>query len=467
MKTQTPVAGNRVAVVGGGLAGLAAAAGLCGRGFDVELFEARRQLGGRAGSFWDPTAERRVDFCRHVAMGCCTNLADFCRRTGVAERFERHRRLHFFGPSGLRYDVAAFGWLPAPLHLAPGLMRLGFLSLGQRWRILRAIVRLAREPVDDNRDPETAGHWLRRHGQSDRAIERFWSVVLESALGDTLDRVSLTAARKVFVDGFLGAWRAYELLVPRAPLVEIFDRPMAEWLAARGVKVHVGAPVDRVDGDAARARAVVRTGGTRREFDYFIIAVPWRKVRSLFPPAMLDALPGLADVDKLEAAPITAVHLWLDHPITELAHAVLVGRRAQWVFNHGEGYHEVVISASHELVGRGRRDVAAEICKELRAIWPASRSAKLLHHRVVTQPAAVFSPRPGTDRLRPTQHTPIANLALAGDWTATGWPATMESAVRSGHLAAETILHAHGAPDRLLVPDLPRSWLSRWLLGPG
>lgn len=475
---QTPT----VAIVGGGLAGMAAAVALARRGLRVELFEAARRLGGRAGSFRDSETGEQIDYCQHVSMGCCTNLAELCRTTGIDDCFARHRRLHFFGPDGQRRDFAASRWLPAPLHLGPALLRLGYLTLGERIGISRAMLRLARCPVDRNERDTTVGDWLREQGQSPRAIERFWSPVLLGALSETLDRASLRAARKVFLDGFLSARRAYEVEVPVVPLEEIFGRRLADWLAAAGVAVHLGTGVQRVEGDARAVRELILADGTRRPFGAAVVAVPWHKIRELLAPALLDAVAGLKKVERIEPAAITAVHLWFDRPITRLPHAVLVGRMSQWLFSPEYGsaescmvgqsrrrpalhYHQVVISASHTVAIEDRGELASRVVAELASIWPAAREAELLHHRVVTNRRAVFSARPGLDTLRPVQQTPVANLALAGDWTATGWPATMEGAVRSGHLAAETVLRWQGRDERVMVPDLPRSRLARWLFG--
>src|SRR5262249_11112766 len=154
----------------------------------IELFEARRQLGGRAASFRDPTTGELIDHCQHVSLGCCTNLADFCRRTGLNKFFRRDRVLHFFSADGRQYDFSGTRWLPAPLHLAPAFLRMGFLSWGERIGIARAIGRLARLNVMALDPQPTIGQWLREQNQSSRAIEQFWSVVLVSALGESVDR---------------------------------------------------------------------------------------------------------------------------------------------------------------------------------------------------------------------------------------------------------------------------------------
>ena len=439
---QNPSKRPRLAIIGGGLAGLAAAVAAVEQGIEVELFEARRRLGGRAGSFHETQSDELIDHCQHVSMGCCTSLADFCRRTGIAECFRRYERLTFIGPDGRPCNFSASRWLPAPLHLLPGLMRLDYLSLAERCHIPKTMLRLARLPICGDQDPRTVEAWLREQGESEQAIRRFWAVVLVSALGETLDRASLAAAQKVFADGFLGSRHAYELEIPQVPLSEIYDRRLAAWLAARNVPVHLSTRVKTLEGDRQRVTSLVLPDGSRRPFDYFLVAVPWHQVRTLFAESMLHALPALADVEQIAASPITGVHLWFDRPIMSLPHAVLIDRLGQWVFRRDAGrhYYQVVISASGELKGRSREEVVHQIVDELADIWPAARDAQLVHWRMVTEPLAVFSVRPGLDRLRPSQTTPISNLLLAGDWTSTGWPATMEGAVRSGYLAIESLL---------------------------
>ena len=470
-KIDDAAASCRTAVIGGGLAGLAAAVALADEGVGVELFEATARLGGRAGSFADAASGEWVDHCQHVSMGCCTNLADFCRRTNIADCFRRDRVLHFIGPDGRHFPLAASRWLPAPLHLAPALLKLGYLSFGEKIGIARAMRRLMRMSSEAADDGPTVGAWLRDQRQSQRAIDRFWSVVLVSALSETVDRASLGAARKVFVDGFLASRQGYEVEVPTVALGELYGKRMTGALAARGVAVHLSSPASSLEGDRQAVREVCFADGTRRRFGAVIVAVPWRRVGELFASLLADAQPLLASLDQLGSAPITAVHLWFDRSITSLPHAVLIDRLSQWVFNHGvqgadppEHYYQVVISASRDLAGRDRDEIAAEVHDELACVWPAARTAQLLRYRIVSQPHAVFSPQIGIERLRPPQKTSIPNLFLAGDWTATDWPATMESAVRSGYLAAEGALSSLGRNVPLLQPDLPRGALARMLV---
>jgi squalene-associated FAD-dependent desaturase len=466
--------GPRVAVVGGGLAGLAAAVALSSAGCRVELFEARRSLGGRAGSFRDPTSGELVDHCQHVSMGCCTNLADFCRRTGIAQFFRRDDVLNFISPDGRLCRFRGTPLLPAPLHLAAGFMRLRFLSLRDRLGIGSAIWKLMRtSSYGAQLEEATMGLWLKRQRQSPAAIEQFWSVILVSALGEQLDRASLAAARKVIIDGFLATRDSYVLEIPQAPLGTLYGQRLVDWFAAHQVELRLGTPVRRLDYTGKLSLSI--GDGAPIEPDYVVLAAPWNKVADMLSPKISAQCKWVEGTRGIESAPITGVHLWFDRPIMSLPHAVLVGRLSQWVFNRGrrsetdatEGhYYQVVISASRSLAGRDRDEIVAEVRSELSAIWPEAAGAQLLQARVVTEHAAVFSARPGFEKLRPAQQTAIPELVVAGDWTDTGWPATMEGAVRSGYLAAEAILRSAGSPQTFLKPDLPRGPLARLLLKP-
>ena len=346
-------------------------------------------------------------------------------------------------------------------------------------------MRTAKTSALDTAAGPTVGAWLRQQGESENALQRYWSVVLVSALGESVERASLAAARKVFVDGFMAAHSAYEMHVPTVPLGELYHERIGNWLRQRGVEIHLETPVENVAATGEAVSLQVKDGA-QREFDAAILAVPWRRITNLISPELAVRLPEIQAVEQIESSPISGVHLWFNRPITDLPHAVLVDRLSQWVFAKaeignrkserivetkftttplGHHYYQVVISASRDLAGRDREDVLREVNDDLRAVFPAARNAQLLRARVVTDPFAVFSVRPGIDAVRPRQATSVANVFLAGDWTATGWPATMEGAVRSGHLAAEGVLKYFGRPERVLVPDLPRGFLARWILG--
>lgn len=451
-----------VAIVGGGLAGMAAALALAERGVRVSLFEAKRALGGRAGSFVDTKSGQSSDHCRHVSMGCCMNFADFCARTGIAAQFSRETRLQFIRPDGRSFPFSASKLLPAPLHLAPSLLGLRLITLRERWGLAWSVLALARENAASAQG-ENFFSWLVRRRTPAATIDGFWKPVLVSALGTELERVSLAAAQKVLVDGFLSHRGASDVLIPKLPLAELFDERAAERLSRLGVRIARSQPVRMVEPLGERQRLRFPSGDAA-DFDSVIAAVPWTRIGELVPS--LASPPG----ESLVSSSIAAVHLAFDRPITPLPHAVLVGMLSQWLFaepqTEGDVHrYQVVVSAAAELDALPREEGMARIVNELRQVFPAAQGAQLLHGKIVIQRDAVFAPAPNSHQIRPVAQTAQPGLFLAGDWTATGWPATMEGAVRSGYLAAEAVLAAWGRPERILQPDPPRAWLSRWICG--
>jgi squalene-associated FAD-dependent desaturase len=461
-----------VVVVGGGLAGLAAASSLVGFGLKITLLESRPRLGGRASSFVDQASGEPVDNCQHVSMSCCTNLADFCRRVGTAELFRRDPRVLFLGPEGGLSELRAGPW-PAPLHLAGSFLRAKYLGAGDKLRVAYGLACLL--STRDERPGESFADWLLRHRQTVRTINRYWATVLVSALNERVDQMDVGHARKVFVDGFLANREGYVMEIPLVPLGELYGTRLEAWLRERGVDVRLTTGVRSVDvDDEGGLSGVTLRSGEAIAADFVVVAVPFDRVRGLLP-GLGARVPGLSLLDEMRSSPITGVHLWFDRTVCPFDHVVTVGRLIQWVFNHtaiqgrsatdaGGQYLQLVISAAYDLVALDNEAILNAVVSELAEIWPAAGEAKLLRWRVVTEHGATFAVRPGVERLRPLQRTPVEGLYLAGDWTATGWPATMEGAVRSGYRAAEGILEDLGRPTPLVQPDLPVAPLSRWLL---
>jgi squalene-associated FAD-dependent desaturase len=451
---QMSMPAQRVIIVGGGLAGLAAAVALAPHGLTVSLLESKPRLGGRATSFPDPTTGDSIDLCQHVAMGCCTNFAHFCKTTGVAKYLTPQPALYFMTPDR-RVSRFAGDRFPAPFHLARAFFRSHTLRFAEKLRIAYGLQCLKR-PRDD--DPPFAD-WLAAHRQTPRTVDRFWGVVLTSALNETPDRIGFRYARKVFVDGFLTHRRGFEVELPNVPLGRLYGPELQGWLAEHGVEVVTSAPVRRLSiNECGAARVVLRNDETRSA-DWFVSALPFERLLDVLPPDVIDGEPAFAKLRNLAHSPITSVHSWFDRAATELPHVVLVDCLGQWVFNRGEVapreyYLQVVVSAARLLRDLGRDETERRIVAELRDLFPPLRDAKLLRAKVITDQFATFSAAPGVDRYRPAQQSPIPNLLLAGDWTATGWPATMEGAVRSGYLAAETLLKNLGRNVKCLQPDL-------------
>ncbi len=446
---------NRVLVLGGGLAGLAAAAALAPRGYRVTVLESRNRLGGRAGSFTDAATGQLVDACQHVSMGCCTNLAHFCRTVGIDHLLAPQPTLYFMTPDR-RVSRFAADRLPAPLHLARAFATAHYLTLGEKLRIAWGLACLMREPADA--DPPFQD-WLLAHRQTRRTIDRFWGVVLVSALNESVDRIGLRYARKVFRDGFLSHTRGFEVQVPTVPLARLYGGELSDRCERHGIDIRMNEAAAAFEVAGGRVQGVrLRSGGTLTA-DVYVSAVPFDRLLALLPEEVREGQPHFAKLKNLEVSPITSVHLWFDRPVMDLPHVVLIDCFGQWVFNRGEvrpgeHYLQVVVSAARPLRGLGGDEVQRRIIEEVRRLFPRAVDATLLRGRVITEHAATFSAVPGVDRWRPPPESPIENLFVAGDWTATGWPATMEGAVRSGYRAAEAVLRRAGVPAALVQPDL-------------
>jgi squalene-associated FAD-dependent desaturase len=446
---------HRVIVIGGGLAGLAAAVALAPRGFRVTVLESKTRLGGRASSFQDPTTGQLIDACQHVSMGCCTNFHHFCDTVGVGRLLEPQPKLYFQTPDR-RVSVFASDPWPAPFHLGRALASAHYLTATDKLRIGYGLARMLLEPADA--DPPLKD-WLVRHRQNARTIDRFWGVVLVSALNETADRVGLKYARKVFRDGFVRHRDAFTVHVPTVPLAKLYGEELRSWLARYGVEVREGAGVSSIvfATTSGSGQGVVHLrDGTTLSADTVILAVPFGRVLDLLPPDLAGD-PFFARIGKLEPSPITSVHIWFDRAVMKLPHVVLIDGLGQWVFNRGEAgehYLQVVVSAARPLKGLGRDEVTNRILAELRILYPTAVDANVIRTKVVTEHAATFAAVPGVDAFRPPQLTPVTNLFLAGDYTATGWPATMEGAVRSGYLAAEAVLARASRPERIVRADL-------------
>ncbi|HEU5452580.1 MAG TPA: hydroxysqualene dehydroxylase HpnE [Terriglobales bacterium] len=460
-----------VAVVGGGLAGLAAACALADSGYQVRLLERRPYLGGRASSYQHPGTGEVVDNCQHVLLGCCTNLIDFYRRIGVEDRIRWYDRLVFLEPGGRR-SVIEPSFLPAPLHNAPSFLGSHALELKDKLAIARAMLSLAGPPPLDSGEPFL--DWLRQHGQTERAIERFWKVVLVSALNEDLDRVSSHYAAQVFRESFLKSARAGRMGLPTIPLSDLYSAA-GDYIRARGGVVELRTAAEAVRPDSAQV--TLSCGGKEITADFTVLALPFQ--------ALAPILPGTATGEELRdrighfgTSPITGIHLWFDRAITDLDHAVLLDRTIQWMVHKssfqlpvagrqlpGESsvgsYVELVVSSSKSLVDMGRNEILDLALRELAEFFPEVRNAKVLKSTVIKEVHATYAPLPGTDAHRPGQATGWPRVFLAGDWTQTGWPATMEGAVRSGYLAAEALTRGQQNPRKFLVPDLPPRGLMR------
>jgi zeta-carotene desaturase len=469
-----------VIVIGGGLAGLAAGVALADSGWRVRLFEQRPFLGGRATSYVLPDGEH-VDNCQHVTFGCCTNLEDFYRRVGCADKIKVFDRLLLLDPQGRTGQFQA-GFLPAPLHIMGSFASFSPLSLWDKLSIGRAMLDILRYQGKPPDIQEPGGismlEWLRRRGQTKRAIDRFWRVVLVSALSEELDRIDARYGIDVFWKTVLSNRTGYRMGIPGIPLAELYDGCKAE-IERRGGEVALRAPVRGLRIENGELAGIRFDGGREESADAYVFAVPHTALAELLPESVKQSDPALGNLDKIKVAPITGVHFWFDRTVMREPFVTLLDTTTQWIFNKtalyadsnakwsqpafGQ-YLQLVISASYDLLQKSRQEIIDLCLAEVRQALPAAHKAELLKATVIKEAAATFSPEPGVDRWRPQQQTSVPHLFLAGDWTATGWPATMEGAVRSGYLAAEALLRTSGTPRQFLQPDLPPDgFIAMWL----
>ena len=429
---------SRVAVVGGGLAGLAAAIECADRGADVTLYEARSRLGGATFSFSRNGLD--LDNGQHVALRCCTAYLGFLRRIGVESLLPMQSRLRVpILREGMPPAMLSRAALPPPLHLAATLLRYAPLGFRERLAAARAATALGKlDPDEPTLDGETFAAWLRAHGQSERAIEALWNLIALPTLNLPAEDASLAAAVKVFRTGLLDRADAADIGIPAVPFRRLHAEPAAAALERSGGRLLVSTQVRRVTAE----REVVLDKGAEQA-DAVILAVPHDAVSALAPP-------GTADSNALSAlgtSPIVNVHVHYDRQVLDGPVAAAVGSPVQWLFDRtaASGASEgqlVAVSLSHAVdeIGASVADLRERFVPALERVLPAARSARILDFAVTHEPRATFRAAPGTAALRPGARTPVTGVYLAGAWTSTGWPATMESAVRSGLAAARAAL---------------------------
>lgn len=457
-----------VIVVGGGLAGLSAALALAGAGAKVTLLERRPYIGGRAYSYDHPALEETID-SQHVVLGCCTNILQLCEQAGMADAIRWYDELVFLEPGGRRSPMRS-GSLPAPAHQALSFLRAPMLGLRDKAGIATGLARFLRGYPEQ--DTESFASWLKRTGQTERAIRHFWEPVVVGALNDGFERCSVKYAGKVFHESFLRSAEGGRLGIPSAPLSDFFA-PVAQLAQAKGVALKLKAGVERVE-RMAEGRWRVVAGGEEYCSEAVVLATDFKQTRTL-----LSGLEPRAEwmedrgFEEFVPSPITTVHLWYDRDVTQLDHAVLLDTRIQWVFAKSRirrwpvergSYLELVISASWPELEMSREQILASALREFELFFPAVRQARLLKSGVLKEARATFSVTPGLDRFRPRQATAWPGLYLAGDWTATEWPSTMEGAVRSGRMAAGAVV---GDVGRFMAAETPAGGVMRWLSGPG
>jgi zeta-carotene desaturase len=463
-----------VTVVGAGVAGMSAACALAEAGFRVQLVERRGYLGGRASSYLHPGVNEVIDNCQHVLFGCCTNLQGFYRRIGVAHRIHWTSEMTMIEPGGRSSRLGPFKLgplrLPAPLHSAPSFLNSKAFTLDDKLSLGRAMRAMMKpEALVDSR--ESLGDWLRRHKQTEGAINRFWRLVIASALNAEIDSISVPYSAKVIRELFLNSAEAGSMGMSTVPLSELYAG-VPQFLGSRGGSVHLNTHVEGAAWNEDSAQWLICTRTGELISDFVILALPFEAAQKLLPhlPAEEGSEKLARQIERHEHWPICSVHLWFDRKITGLEHAVLLDREIHWMYNQsklqtGRGGHyiELVVSATRSFAALQREEAIQLALRELAEFFPHVKEAKLEKVALVKEMHATFGVPPGIDSARPLAASSWPNMFLAGDWVQTGWPSTMESAARSGHLAAEALGLSAETPLSCFEADLKPRGMMRWI----
>jgi zeta-carotene desaturase len=439
-----------VLIIGGGFAGLAAGVALADAGKKVRLLEQKPQLGGRARSFRDPTTGSLVDNGQHILMRCYQSTIRFLSTIGTLDRvhFQPRLTVPFLDRGGRLTRLECPNW-PSPWHLLMGVLRSKCFSGKEKLEIFRLGWALRSSPPDrDHPAGETVAAWLSRLGQSGSLQRNFWDLLCIAAMNEDPHIAGARLFERVLRLALFTSPADSRLGIVHGGLSECYTAAATAYIEARGGRVETACSVRQLLIADGFCRGVELSQGGKFETGPVISAVPWQQFAGLLPGNLLRTEPLFSAALALRPAPIISINLWFDAPVTELEFAGLRGTTIQWLFNKSrilgssDHYVSLVLSGAHQQVGRPKQELLALALQELGELLPDVRKAKLIHSLVIKERFATFSPSPEVDLLRPPARTPVRGLFLAGDWTDTGLPATIEGAVQSGYTAAREVLQA-------------------------
>jgi hydroxysqualene dehydroxylase len=438
---------NDVLIIGGGFAGLAAGVELARQGCRVRLIEQKPYLGGRARSFRDPATGSVVDNGQHLMMGCYHSTRRFLETIGASDnvRFQKNLSVQFLDAGGKLTSLECPN-LPSPWHLLAGVVGSGSFAAREKLEILRIGRALAASRGDGTATARlSVTKWLEREGQSESVQKNFWDLLCIATLNEDPRVASAELFACVLRLALFQTPEDSRIGIARSGLSECYTQAAADYITAHGGSVEPGRSVSRLLVSDGRCAGVTLENGETVEAPAVVCAVPWIQFTELLPPELLRNEPFFTNILSLRPAPIISINLWFDRAITELEFAGLRGTTIQWLFNKSkilgtnDHYISLVLSGAHHHVNRTKEDLLATALKDLADLLPAMREAKLLHSLILKERFATFSPSWEVEALRPAARTPVSGLFLAGDWTATGLPATIEGAVQSGYTAAGAI----------------------------
>lgn len=442
---------KKVVILGGGLAGISATKLLIEQGFSVSLVEKRPFLGGRAYSFRSSELATDVDNGQHVFMGCCTSYVRLLQTLGSYDATFIQKRL--------KVEVVLdnrSGWIFSwphlrMLHLLPSLISYPHLGIFDKIRVIYGLIciRFDDRKIDSaGKDSESFLTWLEQHYQSKQSIENFWNLIILPSMNDNIKNVNTDMAMLVLKEGFINHPKNSILGFGKSGLNSLTTTPAEQFIAKNGGSLILGKSVNKINIDKYQIKSVKLSDGSNLEADAFISALPFDVLLGCLPVEQRKS-PFFSAIESLSYSPIVNIHFWYDKPVMSQIFVAVLNSPIQWVFNRSEirGDHQttlqhlcISLSGAWEFIAVEKNKLIELFTDEMRRVFPKARHAKIEKAFVIKQPNATFRSLPGVGAHRPSQVTPISNFYLAGDWTNTGWPSTMESAVRSGELAAQALI---------------------------
>ena len=442
---------DEVLIIGGGFAGLTAGVALAGAGRRVRLVEQRPRLGGRARSLLDPSTGTLVDNGQHLFMGCYHATKRFLAEIGTLDRisFQPRLRLQFLEAAGKLTSLECPD-LPAPWHLVAGVLRSGSCTWREKLQILRlgrAFAFSGSASLSKERARLTVEDWLVQLGQSEKLRRDFWDLISIAALNENPQIASVLYLERVLRLALFTSSADSRLGLCRVGLSECYTGAAKSYIEARGGLVEVGRSVAGLLIKDGVCEGVKLADGDTLRAGTILLAVPWLQLLRILPDDLLRSEPSFAGITALRPAPIISLHLWFDRRVVRGDFAGMRGTTFQWLFDKSwilgsnDNCVSLVLSGAHAHIDRGKEELVALGLRELGELVPPVRGAKVTHSLLIKERFATFSPTWEAEQVRPSTTTPVRGLYLAGDWTATGLPATIEGAVQSGYTAAEVILH--------------------------
>ena len=439
-----------VIVLGGGLAGLSAARSLIERGYRVTLVEKRPFLGGRAYSYYDSQVKSEVDNGQHIFMGCCTYYLDFLKALGAVDKVYLQDRLRteivLDGDCGVLFSTPFLG----ALHLLPSFIRYRHIGLRDKILVAYGLIRVKLANLSKHfgeLDQQSFHEWMKRHHQTDRAIDNLWNLIILPTMNDDIRDVSAAMGLMVLREGLLKKPGDVAIGYARVGLTSLTGGPAQRYIEEGGGVLLLGRGVRSICVQAGRVSGVELSDGSVLRADAYVSALPFSVLLQVLPDDVSGS-PFFANAAELDSSPIVGIHLWYDRPIMDQVFVAFLDSPVQWVFNRtriqGQAdddgqYLCISVSGAWDFVSRPKDELRDLFVREMERLFPRARDAEVRKVLVVKQPEATFRCTPGAAAHRPSQVTPISNMFLAGEWTDTGWPSTMEGAVRSGVFAADAL----------------------------